>query len=130
MRIALSILLGLIVGIIGTAMALNALRQATAFPRGVMAVMQHHLGSLRQATRDGRCEAPDSQRRLQTLRLVADDIDAAFPGLEDPTFRDYTAKLIGQVDAGLAAAPADCAALEKVVADIGGSCSACHRDYR
>lgn len=130
MRIALSILLGLVIGIIGTAMALNAINQRTAFPRGVMAVMQHHLGSLRQATRDGRCGIEDSQRRLQSLRALVDDVGPAFPGVTDPVFADYTANLRKQVDAGLAAVPADCPSLEALVGEIGGRCSACHRDYR
>ncbi|MFN3842692.1 MAG: cytochrome C [Rehaibacterium terrae] len=130
MRIAIAILLGLAIGVIGTAMTLNALRQASAFPRGVMAVMQHHLGSLRQATRDGRCDAGDSQRRLQSLRMLAEDIAPAFPGIDDPVFRDYTASLIRQIDGSLAAVPDDCSALEAVVSDIGSRCSACHRDYR
>lgn len=130
MRFVLLIVLGLAIGVVGTSMAMNSLRRANAFPHGVMAVMGHHFGHLRQAVREGNCPSGNTQRRLASLRALSQDVRPAFSGIGDTVFGDYSDRLATSVDTALTAAPADCKALEPLLAEIGDRCSACHRDYR
>lgn len=131
MKYVIMLVLGAAIGFLAASMIGNALRQAHAFPRGVMAVMQHHVGSLRQSVRDDACEAEDIQRRLAGLHQLSFDVPAAFPGMQDVTaFGDYTTGLRRKVAAAQAAAPGSCNALEPLLKEVTDACSACHRDYR
>ena len=75
----------------------------------------------------------ESARRLRTLRVLADDFDSAFlplPSGDDAEFRRQTSAYQAALDAALAAAPQDCAALASAVGPVGDACKACHRDFR
>ena len=129
MRNLLLLLLGLAVGAAGAASAINVLRQRDAYPRGLMAVMQHHLAALRADVRENRCK-DRSEQHLRVIRALADGIESALYPDDDADFpfREHARKF-REI---LAAAPtdADCPALSPVVATIGEACDACHRQYR
>jgi len=129
MRNLLLLLLGLAVGAAGAASAINVLRQRDAYPRGLMAVMQHHLAGLRDDIRENRCKDRSGQH-LRVMRVLADGIESAIHPDDDADFpfREYARKFRET----LAAAPPDveCPALSPVVAKIGEVCDACHRQYR
>jgi len=132
MRYIGMILLGLLIGAFATVAVLNALGQATAFPRGVMAVSGHHMGGLRAAATATPCQLDDAARHLRALAVLADDIEPAFlpDGQQDATFSQYALQHRTLL-AGLAnAPPADCEALGLRLGDVGDSCKACHRDYK
>ncbi|KAF1009383.1 MAG: hypothetical protein GAK28_00020 [Luteibacter sp.] len=129
MRALLLVLLGLAIGAIGATFALSALRQGTPYHKAVMAVMQHHMGALREDVRANRCEAKGTAAHLGRMRQDAGDIGAAFPDM-DKGFHDATDRLTASLDRALTAAPGDCAALGAALAPIGESCQSCHRQYR
>lgn len=126
------LLLGLFVGAAGAAIAGNALRARNAYPRGAMDVMQHHYGALRESLRSQRCEAGRSLRTLTQLRALANEIaPAVYPdATPESAFREFDARLRDALDAGVAAAPVDCAALSPIAERIGRVCDDCHQQYR
>lgn len=132
MRMILILVLGLAIGAVAATMAGNALRLRDAYPRGAMAVMQHHLGALRQAVRNGQCPAAGSRAHLLRLQAMQAEILPAFAGdigTRDD-FRKHADRLASAVDAALQAAPADCPGLQRQVASIGETCQSCHEAYR
>jgi hypothetical protein len=129
MRPLLLVILGLVVGAMGATFALSALRQGTPFHRGVMAVMQHHMGVLRSNVRARQCDAKVSAGHLSRMREAAGDLHEAFPDMDAP-FYEAAGHLGTALDGAAAAAPATCAALARAVAPVGEACQACHRQYR
>ena len=129
MRPLLLVLLGLVVGAMGATFALSALRQGTPFHRGVMAVMQYHLGVLRANVRAKQCDAKASVGRLSRMRDLAGDMREAFPGMDQP-FYEAADRLRGALDGAAAAVPATCDALTRALAPVGDACQSCHRQYR
>lgn len=131
MRSLILALIGLAVGIIGTAITMNALNRGTAYPNGVMKVMGAQMSALSRSVKANRCAPTDTIPRLQTLRYVANDIEPAFADLqEDTQFARYAGDLRAAADAALMTPPASCAATEAVVAKIDQACDSCHRDYK
>jgi hypothetical protein len=131
MRSLILALIGLAVGIIGTLMAMSALNQGTAYPNGVMKVMDAQMRALTRSVKANRCAPTDTLPRLQTLRYVANDIEPAFVDLqEDAQFARYAGDLRAASDAALMTPPASCAATEAAVAKIDQACDSCHRDYK
>ncbi|GIX35774.1 MAG: hypothetical protein KatS3mg126_1553 [Lysobacteraceae bacterium] len=130
MRALVWILLGLLAGSVATLSILNALRPATAFPRGVMAVLQHHLGAANEAVSQGRCDAA-SARHFEALALLAEDVVPAFAPLagEDEVFARYAAQLVETTRAAQGTTDA-CRNAAAQLGAIKDACKACHRDYR
>lgn len=126
------VLLGLVVGAIATVMALRAIEaRKDHFPEAVMHVQGWHVGKLRAGLEANRCAVTDALPHLQALRVLANDLEPAFPGLaEDERFAVHASQHRATLDAALAAPPADCAALGEVLGDVGAGCKACHQDFR
>jgi cytochrome c556 len=129
MRAALLIVLGLVIGIIGTALSMNALGQRDPLPRAVMSVMAYHMGQLQQAIKTRHCDAPQSDRQLDRLQSAAADIDAAFAGVGQP-FADAARRLQERMRQASQAPHADCATLAAAIRPVGDACDACHQKYR
>lgn len=129
MRALLLVILGLAIGAIGATFALSALRQGTPYHKAVMAVMQHHMGVLREDVRANRCEAKGAAGHLRRLGEEADDIGTAFADM-DEGFRQATDRLTTSLRSAIAAPVGDCAALAAVLAPVGEACQSCHRQYR
>lgn len=125
-------LLGLVVGAVAAVMLLRALQARTdPFPEALMNVMAHQSGQLRDAAKANRCTASDALPRLQSLRALSNDVEAAFPGLrDDARFNEAASNLRATLDEALAAPPADCAQLAAVNERVGQGCKDCHRDFR
>ncbi|KAA2284452.1 cytochrome c [Arenimonas fontis] len=131
MRSVILVLIGLFLGVTGTLVLMNALRKGTAYPNGVMAVMSAQMGALNNSLKQNRCAATDLLPRLQTLRHLGNDLEPAFlPTQDDERFIRHASELRAAVDAALAATPSDCAAASVVINRIGGTCKACHDDFR
>ena len=112
-------------------LAWGAQAQGTAYPNGVMAVMSAQMGALGQSLKQNRCAATDLLPRLQTLRHLGNDLEPAFlPTQDDERFVRYASDLRAAVDAALAAPPSDCAAAGVALNRIGGTCKACHDDFK
>ena len=131
MRSLILVLIGLFVGAAATLIAMNALRQGTAYPTGVMAVMSAQMGALNDSVKQNRCAATDLTPRLQTLRHLGNDLEPAFlPTQDDERFIAHASELRAALDAALSAPPADCAAAGVVVDRVNSGCQACHRDFK
>lgn len=126
------LLIGLVVGAMGAVIVTNALRARDAYARGAMDVMQHHYGSLREDLRAKRCDARKSLLALTQLRALSNEIEpAVYPdSTPESAFREFSARLRDALDAGVAAAPADCGALAPVAEKVGKVCDECHQQYR
>lgn len=124
-------MLGLVIGVVGTVMAMRAWQaRQDPYPHALMNVMQAHASALRQNVAESRCGATDTIPHLTTLRHLANDFDAAFPGLRDEAeFGQHAAGFRAALDASLAAPPLNCAGVQAVASRIGESCKACHTDY-
>ncbi|HLS83265.1 MAG TPA: cytochrome c [Arenimonas sp.] len=131
MRSIILVLIGLFVGATCTLVLMNALRQGTAYPNGVMAVLSAQMGALDTSLKQNRCAASDLVPRLQTIRQLGNDLEPAFlPTQDDERFIRHASDLRAAVDAALAASPSDCAAASVVVNRIGSTCKACHDDFK
>jgi hypothetical protein len=125
-------LLGLVIGIIGTVMAMRAWNERRDhFPESVMQVQAWHVGQLKADLEQNRCGATDTLPHLQALRTTGNDLEAAFPDLaDDQRFKDHAAKYRGTLDAALASPPLDCRGVDATLKQVGEACKACHQDFR
>ena len=131
MRSAILFLIGLVLGAALTLVGMNALRQGTAYPNGVMAVMSAQMKAMDRSMKQNRCAATDLLPQLQTLRHLGNDIEPAFlPTGDDERFVRHASDLRAALDAALASPPADCAAAGVAVNRIGNACQACHQDFK
>ena len=131
MRSLILVLIGLFVGAACSLVAVSALRQGTAYPNGVMAVMSAQMGALGQSLKQNRCAATDLTPPLMTLRHLGNDLEPAFlPTQDDERFVAHASELRAALDAALSAPPADCAAARVVVDRVNGGCQSCHRDFK
>jgi hypothetical protein len=125
-------LLGLVIGVIATVMAMRAIdARRNKFPDSVMQVQQWHLGQLKDRVTENRCSATDTLPHLKALRTMTDNLEPAFPDLKDDArFRDHASKIRGALDAALATPPLNCEGVTGTVKNIGEACKACHQDFR
>ena len=132
MKQAVLLMIGLAIGAVAALTVANALRARDAYPRGAMDVMQHHYGSLRENLRAKRCDQQKSAFALTQLRELSNEIEpAVYPdSTPESAFREFNSRLRDALDAGIAAAPADCTALAVVAEKIGKVCDECHQQYR
>jgi cytochrome c556 len=124
-------LLGLVVGAVAAFMALRALHERQdPFPHSVMHVMGKHAGLLAETIKQNRCAATNTFPHVNAMRVVADDIELAFPALaEDQRFVQHASDLRGRLDAAKAAPPTDCAGASALLAQVKESCNACHQEF-
>jgi hypothetical protein len=131
MRLIVLFLIGLAVGALGTLAAINALNRHTPWNKATMAVMGQQMKAIDQSVKANKCASTDLVPRIQTLRLVANDIESAFAGdIDDPQFGRYAADLRAAADTALASPPASCKAASATLSSLGKACDSCHRDFR
>ena len=125
-------LVGLVVGVICTVMAMRALEaRKDPFHESVMHVQQWHMGQLKSNTEQNRCNATDTLPHLQALRTMADDIEPAFPDLrDDERFTKAASQLRAALDSARANPPLNCTGVGAAMQEIGAACKACHQDFR
>lgn len=123
--------LGLLLGVIGASTVVNALARRDAYARGVMNVLQHHYGDLRERLRDAKCATVDATGQRGMLAALTEEIAPSQYGsaAPDAPFREYTDRLRSAV-ADLPQQPAACSTLAPVITRIGNACDSCHRQYR
>lgn len=125
-------LIGLVVGIVATVMAMRSLdARKDHYPDSVMHVMDAHADALKASMEQNRCTATDTLPHLQALRMMANDIEPAFGDLrEDARFAKHASDLRASMDNALSSPPLNCAGVGAALKDIGGNCKACHQDFR
>jgi len=129
MRVALLILLGLAIGIIGTANVMNTLAARNPMPKAVMQTMDYHMDALDHMLKTRQCTAASIRPHLERVQSTATDIVPVF-GVIDQPFNDAAALLQTRVQQALQTGPADCPALASAVKSIGEACKSCHDKYR
>jgi len=125
-------LIGLVVGIVATVMAMRALdARKDHYPESVMHVMDAHMGALQANMQQNRCTATDTLPHLQALRMMANDIEPAFGDLrEDARFAKHASDLRASLDGVLSSPPLNCAGVGSTLKEVGGNCKACHQEFR
>lgn len=131
-RYLLVLVIGLVLGIIAAVMVLRAWQaRQDPYPPALMTVMARQQGALRGALEQNRCALSDTVPRLQALRMLTNDLDAAFPDLrDDQRFQGHASALRATLNDALAGPPDDCQALATLVKSIGEDCQACHQDFK
>jgi cytochrome c556 len=134
MRAGIAVLIGLGIGLASgavlTSMYLKSAYQANAYPHGVMAVFAAQAGAINSSIKQNRCSAADLIPKLQSLRVVGNDIEPAFSDYaEDQNFSKYAADFRATLDAALTAPPGNCQAATSTFNNIKAACEACHRDF-
>lgn len=132
MRYLFLFVLGLVVGVVGTVMAVRALdARKDHFPESVMHLFSAHMDMLDANVTGNRCAATDTLPQLQALRTLANDIEPAFGDLRDDSrFAGHASDLRAALDRTLASPPLACAGVQAAMKDIGAACKACHQDFR
>jgi hypothetical protein len=132
MRYLFLFVLGLVVGAIGTVMAMRAIEaRKDHFPESVMHLFAAHMDMLDANVKGNRCAATDTLPQLQALRTLANDIEPAFGDLrEDTRFAGLASVRRAALDRSLSSPPLNCTGLQDAIKDIGEACKACHRDFR
>lgn len=125
-------LLGLAAGIFATVVVVRAIQErADHFPSSVMQVMQWHAEELHARAEENRCNATDVLPHLRTLRIMAEDLEPAFPRLgQNRRFAQAAARLRATLDDATASPPINCAGVGTTNRRIRDSCRACHQDFR
>jgi len=130
LRYAICLVVGLVAGFLVATMLANTLQQRSAWPRGLMRVMQHDFSASRSATRGTQCATPQMAEAASRLRMVGGQLGPALlpQGKEDRVLAQYVQRFHDA--AAKWDASADCPAQAAALTAIGDACEACHRDYR
>lgn len=126
------LLLGLVLGAVGTVMAMRSWQaRQDKFPDAVMTVQSWHMGQLKKNIEQNRCTANETIPHLQTLRRLADDIEPAFgEDAKDERFAQHTANFRAALDKAQSTPPLSCESLKATMGEVGGQCKACHDDFK
>jgi hypothetical protein len=128
-------LLGLFIGALALVMVQRAIESRRTpldhWHDAAMNLFAVHAGQLGDRQDANRCAATDVLPHLRTMRALADDIEPAFPDLQDDArFIGHAGELRARLDAAIQSPPSDCAALAATRESLGEACKACHQDYR
>lgn len=124
--------LGLAVGIFAAVVVIRAIQaRSDHFASSVMHVQEWHMTRLHQRAEENRCNATDVLPHLRALRVLAEDLEPAFPRLahREPFVR-HAARMRANLDAALQSPPLNCAGLQTTNKQLQDSCRDCHRDFR
>lgn len=125
-------LIGLVIGAVATVMALRAINaRKDHFHEAVMHVQQWHVKQLKANVQQNRCGATDTLPHLQALRMLANDVEPAFPELrDDQRFVQHASQLRAALDSALATPPMNCPGVTAIAGKVNEACKACHQDFR
>ncbi|MEP7185453.1 MAG: cytochrome c [Rhodanobacter sp.] len=129
MRVALMILLGLVIGVIGTVNVMNTLSERNPMPKAVMHTMGYHMGELSRAIKAKQCSALTASQHLQRLQSTASDIVPVFK-IDEKGFNDAAVDLQNRTQQALQSIPGDCPSLAAAIKPINQACKSCHQKYR
>lgn len=123
------ILLGLVIGVIGTVNVMNALSERNPMPRAVMHTLGYHMGELGRAIKAKQCTAVMASEHLQRIQSTANDIMPVFK-IDEKEFSSAATDLQNRTQQALQSVPGDCAALAAAIKPINQACKSCHDKYR
>ena len=130
-RYVFVLVLGVLLGLVCTVMVARTLQaRRDPVPDSLMQIMDHQLRAL-PGPSGSSCEPARQRARLQTLQLLATDLEPVFGDLgEDRRFGELAQALRAAIAAPLHAPNLDCAVLAQARTQISEACEACHRDFR
>ena len=125
-------LLGLAIGAFGAVYALNALNNPQKqVQHGVMSLLSWNMGQLKKNAQTAQCTPNDTLKRIQSMKVLAADLENTFPSLaDDAAFVKSATGLrtaIGNVEA---APPLTCEGITQANQSIGEACSDCHSKFK
>ena len=125
-------LLGAAVGIFAAVVVIRAIQaRSDHFASSVMHVQEWQMGQLPRRAEETRGTPPDVLPHLRALRVLAEDLEPAFPGLgDDQRFARHAARSRATLDAALQSPPLNCAGVQTTNKQVQDSCRDCHRDFR
>ena len=126
-------LLGLVIGAFGAVYALNALNSnpQSQYQHGIMHVMGHNMGQLKQNVAATKCNASDTIPRVQAINMMARDIEGAFPKVaDDAAFVKAAGDLRTATNNVLSAPPQTCDGVNQSMREIGLACEGCHSKFK
>lgn len=128
-------LVGLFVGAMAVVMVLRAVEGRKTwqdrFPHAAMQVMSAHVAQLKGSVAANRCAAADVVPHVQALRMLANDVEPAFPAMrDDERFAQHASGMRATLDRLLATPPGECAGAQETIDRIDEGCRACHQDFR
>ena len=129
MRVALMILLGLVIGVIGTVNVMNTLSERNPMPKAVMHTMGYHMGELSRAIKSKQCTALSASLHLQRILSTSSDIVPVFK-IDEKAFSDAAMDLQNRTQQALQSTPDNCASLAAAIKPINQACKSCHQKYR
>jgi hypothetical protein len=128
-------LIGLFAGMVAVVVTLRALDARRTweqrFPTATMQVMTAHVAQLQAKVEANRCATSDLLPHVRTLRVLANDLEPAFPWLrDDPRFAEHAGAMRATLDSVVLSPPSACSGARAAVEKINDGCAACHRDFR
>lgn len=128
-------LIGLVAGIIGTVVILQTVESGKTwqdrYPYATMHLLQAHTAQLGGKVQGNRCTPSDSRPHLEALRVLANDLEPAFPSLgDDARFSEPASAMRATLDRALDNPPRGCEALDQAVKQVAENCKACHQAFR
>ncbi len=130
-RYAFMLVLGVLIGLITTVMVARVLQaRRDPLPDSLMQVLDYQLRALQPPPGEA-CVPAQQQARLQSLRLLADELEPAFAQIgEDRRFGEHAQALRVALEQAQRSAPSSCAAFVPIKRRVAEACEACHRDFR
>ncbi|MDR2872376.1 MAG: hypothetical protein LBV45_07655 [Xanthomonadaceae bacterium] len=124
----LGIVIGAVVGIM--LMRFWQARQ-DPFPDALMNVIAKQSSILKKRFEANQCTVNDTMPRIQALRYLANDLELAYPSLNrNQNFIRHSSNMRNILDTAIAEPPTDCASLSAFNNELGGSCGACHKEFK
>lgn len=124
--------IGAAVGIFAAVVVIRAIQaRSDHFASSVMHVQEWHMSQLHRRAEENRCNPTDVLPHLRALRVLAEDLEPAFPGLrDDQRFARHSARMRATLDAALQSPPLNCAGVQTANKQVQDACRDCHRDFR
>ncbi|WP_395793648.1 hypothetical protein [Aquimonas sp.] len=133
MRALLLLVVGLLIGSLLTATALNLLSMGKG-PRAhaaMMVTLQYQLGGAREAVETG-CKEGTGARQLLVMRTLADDLEPLFieRGYDAELFARHSQQFRARLDTAMALDDSvSCSVRQAEIGKVRDTCQACHRDF-
>ncbi len=131
MRYAILLVLGLVIGIIGTVMTMGAMHRGPRLSENVMHLTAFHMDGLEKNIKENRCAVTDNVPHLQTMRALSNDLEPAFLPIDnEQDFRQKAGSFRAALDSLLASPPADCPSVGAAMTRLSHECKSCHDEFR
>lgn len=131
MRVVVALIAGLAAGTLATAMLIDHLRERSAYPDGVMAVMSAQIGRINRQIEAQACRREDLAAPFATLAALGHDLESAFlPTADDLRFSTLAGNYRAATERALIATLENCEQAEATLDAVRATCQDCHAEFR